>query len=143
MTARGEKIREKVRIVEVGTDYEHVERLRRRPLGHAIREWLGGNARQPHDKACARTVSIIELDHAAVIAALAAVDGVCIFPGQTATEFLAAAQPDIYIKGGDYTTESLNKDERRVVEASGGKIMIIPFIEGKSTSVLLKKMSDW
>ena len=44
-----------------------------------------------------------ETDRAAVLAALQSVDAVCIFTDKTATKFLAAAQPDIYVKGGDYT----------------------------------------
>ena len=81
-----------------------------------------------------------ELDRASVLAALASVDGVCIFEDKTATRFLAAAQPDIYIKGGDYTLETLNQDERRTVEQAGGRIAIIPFVPGKSTTALLKKI---
>ena len=81
-----------------------------------------------------------EADRAAVLAALASVDGVCIFAESTATRFLAAAQPDIYVKGGDYTLNTLNQDERRTVEAAGGKIVIIPFVPGKSTTAMLKKI---
>ena len=82
-----------------------------------------------------------EQDRAAILAALESVDGVCIFAEKTATRFLAAAEPDIYIKGGDYTLETLNKDERRTVEQAGGEIFIIPFVPGKSTTALLKKIS--
>lgn len=82
-----------------------------------------------------------EGDRAAVLAALASVDGVCLFTERTATRFLAAAQPDVYVKGGDYTLETLNPDERRAVEQAGGKIVIIPFVPGKSTTALLKKIS--
>jgi rfaE bifunctional protein nucleotidyltransferase chain/domain len=82
-----------------------------------------------------------ETERAAVLAALESVDGVCVFPEKTATEFLAAARPDIYVKGGDYTLDTLNKDERRTVENAGGKIIIIPFVPGKSTTALLKKIS--
>ncbi len=82
----------------------------------------------------------IEYDRAAVLAALASVDGVCIFDNKAATGFLAAAQPDIYVKGGDYTLETLNQEERRVVEAAGGKIVFIPFVAGKSTTGLLHKI---
>jgi rfaE bifunctional protein nucleotidyltransferase chain/domain len=82
-----------------------------------------------------------ETDRAAVLAALQSVDGVCIFAGRTATKFLAAAQPDIYVKGGDYTLETLNQDERRAVESAGGKIVIVPFVPGKSTTALLEKIS--
>ncbi|HTA95958.1 MAG TPA: adenylyltransferase/cytidyltransferase family protein [Verrucomicrobiae bacterium] len=82
-----------------------------------------------------------ENDRAAVLAALESVNGACIFAEKTATKFLAAAQPDIYVKGGDYTFETLNQDERRAVESVGGKIKIIPFVAGKSTTALLEKIS--
>jgi rfaE bifunctional protein nucleotidyltransferase chain/domain len=81
-----------------------------------------------------------ESDRAAVLAALESVDGVCIFAEKTATRFLTAAKPDIYVKGGDYTLETLNQDERRAVEQAGGRIVIIPFVPGKSTTALLKKI---
>jgi rfaE bifunctional protein nucleotidyltransferase chain/domain len=81
-----------------------------------------------------------EDDRAAVLAALQSVDAVCIFADKTATRFLVAAQPDIYVKGGDYTPETLNQDERRAVENVGGRIVIIPFVPGKSTTALLKKI---
>jgi len=77
-----------------------------------------------------------------VLAALESVDGVCIFTDKTATRFLSAAQPDIYLKGGDYTVETLNQEERHTVEQAGGKIMIIPIVPGKSTTELLKKISQ-
>jgi len=77
-------------------------------------------------------------DRAAVLAALESVSGVVIFLDKTATRFLAAAQPDIYVKGGDYTLETLNQDERRAVESAGGKIKLVPFVPGKSTTALLK-----
>jgi rfaE bifunctional protein nucleotidyltransferase chain/domain len=81
-----------------------------------------------------------ELDRALVLAALASVDAVCIFQEPQATRFLERAQPDIYVKGGDYTLETLNQDERRVVEASRGRIVIIPFVPGKSTTNTLAKI---
>ncbi|MFO1476666.1 MAG: adenylyltransferase/cytidyltransferase family protein [Verrucomicrobiota bacterium] len=81
-----------------------------------------------------------ESDRASVLAALESIDGVCIFSEKTATRFLAAAQPDIYVKGGDYTLESLNQEERRTVEQAGGRIVIIPFVPDRSTTALLKKI---
>jgi rfaE bifunctional protein nucleotidyltransferase chain/domain len=81
-----------------------------------------------------------ELDRAAVLAGLESVDAVCIFAEREAKRFLEAAKPDIYVKGGDYTLETLNQDERRTVEQAGGKILIIPFVPGKSTTALLKKI---
>jgi D-glycero-beta-D-manno-heptose 1-phosphate adenylyltransferase len=82
-----------------------------------------------------------EQDRASVIAALESVDGVCIFADRTATRFLERAQPDVYVKGGDYTLETLNADERRVVEKLGGTIAIIPFVPNQSTSALLQKIA--
>lgn len=82
-----------------------------------------------------------QTDRASVLAALESVSGVCIFTDVRATKFLALAQPDIYIKGGDYTPETLDQDERRAVESAGGKIVIVPFVPGKSTTSLLEKIS--
>ena len=82
-----------------------------------------------------------ETDRAGVLAALASVDAACIFAEKTATHFLEVAQPDIYVKGGDYTPATLNQDERRAVESVGGKIIIMPFIPGKSTTALLEKIA--
>lgn len=83
-----------------------------------------------------------ETDRAAVLASLASVDGVCVFADTVATTFLAAAQPDIYVKGGDYTLETLNQDERRAVESAGGRIVLVPFVPGKSTTALLERISQ-
>lgn len=82
-----------------------------------------------------------ETDRASVLAALQSVDGVCIFTDTAATRFLAAAQPDIYVKGGDYTLDTLNQDERRAVESAGGRIVLVPFVPGKSTTGILDKIS--
>lgn len=83
-----------------------------------------------------------EADRALVLAALESVNGVCIFAEKSATRFLTAAQPDIYVKGGDYTLDTLNQDERRAVESAGGRIVIIPFVPGKSTTTLLAKIAN-
>lgn len=83
-----------------------------------------------------------EQDRALVLAALQSVDAVCLFPEREATRFLTTIQPDIYVKGGDYRLETLNQEERRAVEVGGGRILILPIVPGKSTSGLLKKMSE-
>ena len=82
-----------------------------------------------------------ESDRASVVAALQSVAGVLIFSEKTAAHFLSVVQPDVYIKGGDYTLETLNQEERRTVENAGGKIIILPFVPGKSTTALLEKIS--
>ena len=82
-----------------------------------------------------------ESDRASVVAALQSVAGVLIFSEKTAAHFLSVVQPDVYIKGGDYTLETLNQEERRTVENAGGKIIILPFVPGKSTTALLEKIA--
>ena len=111
-----------------------------RQQGDALLLGLNGDDAVRQLKGPERPVNM-EGDRAAVLAALESVDGVCIFAEPTATRFLAAAQPDIYVKGGDYTVETLNQDERRTVESAGGRIVIIPFVPGKSTTALLKKIA--
>ncbi|MFO1499049.1 MAG: D-glycero-beta-D-manno-heptose 1-phosphate adenylyltransferase [Verrucomicrobiota bacterium] len=81
-----------------------------------------------------------ETDRATVLAALAAVDAVSVFPESTATSFLRLANPDIYVKGGDYTVDTLNQEERQAVEQGGGRIIIIPFVPGKSTTALVTRL---
>lgn len=111
-----------------------------RNLGDALLVGLNGDESVRQLKGEGRPVNS-EADRAAVLAALESVDGVCVFSDRTAARFLSTAQPDIYLKGGDYTLESLNQEERRTVEEAGGKIVIIPFVPGKSTTELLKKIS--
>jgi D-glycero-beta-D-manno-heptose 1-phosphate adenylyltransferase len=83
-----------------------------------------------------------ESDRAVLVAALQSVDAVCVFREKTAARFLAAAQPDIYVKGGDYTLETLNQEERRIVEQGGGRILVLSLVPGKSTTALLQKLSQ-
>ena len=111
-----------------------------RNFGDALLLGVNGDAGVRGLKGPTRPVNS-ESDRAAVLAALESVTVCCIFPEQTATKFLAAAQPDIYVKGGDYTLETLNQDERRAVESAGGKIVLVPFVPGKSTTSLLEKIS--
>lgn len=81
-----------------------------------------------------------EQDRATVLAALESVGAVCVFAGSTATDFLKRARPDVYVKGGDYTLETLNRDERAVVEAAGGSFVFIDFLAGRSTTNVLRRM---
>jgi rfaE bifunctional protein nucleotidyltransferase chain/domain len=83
-----------------------------------------------------------EGDRAGVVAALRSVDAVCIFEERSAARFLAAAEPDIYVKGGDYTLDTLNQEERRLIESAGGKIVILPLVPGRSTTTLLAKIAS-
>jgi D-glycero-beta-D-manno-heptose 1-phosphate adenylyltransferase len=83
-----------------------------------------------------------EADRAEVIAALASVDYVVVFPEMRATSLLETIRPGIYVKGGDYTAESLHAEERSALERMGTKIRIVPFEAGHSTSELLEKLKN-
>lgn len=79
-------------------------------------------------------------DRAEVLAALAAVDYVVIFDDVTAETLITAIKPDIYAKGGDYTIEKL--PESKAVTAYGGKIVLVPEVPGRSSTNLIKKLSE-
>jgi rfaE bifunctional protein nucleotidyltransferase chain/domain len=79
-------------------------------------------------------------DRAEVLAALACVDFVTIFPETRATQFIEAAQPAIYVKGGDYTLETLDVEERAALEKIKAEIRIVPFERGYSTSGLIEQL---
>jgi rfaE bifunctional protein nucleotidyltransferase chain/domain len=83
-----------------------------------------------------------EQDRAGLLAALESVDAVCIFAEMDARDFLERSRPDVYAKGGDYTIETINQDERRLLERIGVRIVILPEVPGKSTSALLQKMQS-
>lgn len=79
-------------------------------------------------------------DRAEILAALQCVDLVTIFPQVRATEFIAAAQPQIYVKGGDYTSETLDEQERALLQKIDAEIRLIPFESGYSTSGLIERI---
>ena len=81
-----------------------------------------------------------ESDRAEVVAALQCVDLVTIFPEMRATRFLAAARPAIYVKGGDYSSETLNDEERAALKQIGAQIRLVPFEAGYSTSGLIEQI---
>ena len=111
-----------------------------RNLGDVFLVGLTGDASVRELKGPGRPLNS-ETDRALVLAALQSVDAVCIFPELTAQRFLSVAQPDIYVKGGDNTLETINQEERRLVERQGGKIIIVPGVPGKSTSGLVEKIA--
>lgn len=111
-----------------------------RALGDYLLVGVNGDASTRELKGAGRPI-INANDRAEVVAALAAVDLVTIFPEVRATRFLELAQPSIYVKGGDYTVDSLNDSERKLLEQVGTEIRIIPFEKGYSTSSLLAKLT--
>jgi rfaE bifunctional protein nucleotidyltransferase chain/domain len=110
-----------------------------RGLGDALLVGITSDANVRQLKGAGRPVNGQE-DRAAMVAALESVDGVFVFPELDARHFLETARPDVYAKGGDYTLETINQDERRLLEKLGVKIVILPEVPGKSTSATLNKL---
>ena len=111
-----------------------------RNLGDVLLVGLNADASVRDLKGPGRPVNC-QSDRATVLAALESVGGVTVFPEKTATDFLLHAQPDIYVKGGDYTLETINQDERRAVESHGGRVAILPIVPGKSTTAILERIA--
>ncbi|MBI5396658.1 MAG: adenylyltransferase/cytidyltransferase family protein [Verrucomicrobia bacterium] len=77
---------------------------------------------------------------AELLAGLAAVDYVVIFNGARATAVMRALEPDVYVKGGDYTLATLDADERCVLEACGTTIKLVKLKKGYSTSSIVERI---
>ena len=112
-----------------------------RKLGDALVVGVNGDASVRALKGPMRPLNSAA-DRAEVLAALACVDFVTIFPEKRATHFLQAAHPAVYVKGGDYKPETLDPEERAALERVGAAIQIIPFEPGYSTSGLIDRMSS-
>jgi len=86
---------------------------------------------------------IVPEEHRAyMLASLEAVDAVVVFDSSRCDRELAALAPDIYVKGGDYTPESLDPGERAALLAAGTRIVIKPFIPGFSTTDIIRKIKE-
>jgi D-glycero-beta-D-manno-heptose 1-phosphate adenylyltransferase len=110
-----------------------------RALGDALVVGLNGDRSVRELKGNGRPINN-ERDRAEVLAALECVDLVTIFPQMRATQFISVSNPAIYVKGGDYTSDTLNAKERAVLKKIGAEIRILPFEKGYSTSLLLERM---
>ncbi|MFL6531610.1 MAG: D-glycero-beta-D-manno-heptose 1-phosphate adenylyltransferase [Chthoniobacterales bacterium] len=110
-----------------------------RVLGDALAVGLNGDESVRALKGDSRPLNP-ERDRAEVLAALSSVDYVAIFTEVRATHFFERIRPAIYVKGGDYTPESLNAEEGAVLERIGCEIRIIPFERGYSTTQLIDRM---
>jgi D-glycero-beta-D-manno-heptose 1-phosphate adenylyltransferase len=124
-------------------DLLHVGHIRyltaARALGDALIVGINGDQSVRELKGAGRPVNN-ENDRAEILAALDCVDLVTIFPEIRATRFLEIATPDVYVKGGDYNQDTLNAEERQVLQKIGAKIDIVPFERGYSTSDLLARL---
>ncbi|MBR2374620.1 MAG: adenylyltransferase/cytidyltransferase family protein [Lentisphaeria bacterium] len=83
-----------------------------------------------------------EDDRAFLLCSLKAVDKAVIFDSPRCNRELEALAPDVYIKGGDYTEDSLDPDERAALKKSGSRIVFISFVPGHSSTGIIRKMKS-
>ena len=79
-------------------------------------------------------------DRAEVLAGLRSVDHVVVFDDATAEELVRQIQPDIYVKGGDYSLDRL--PEAAIVAAYGGRTVLVPMVEGRSTTNVIRRLQQ-
>ena len=79
-------------------------------------------------------------DRAEVLAGLRAVDHVVVFEEDTAEELVRRLRPDVYVKGGDYSLDRL--PESAIVTSYGGRTVLVPMLEGRSTTQVIRKMQQ-
>ncbi|HEX2179216.1 MAG TPA: D-glycero-beta-D-manno-heptose 1-phosphate adenylyltransferase, partial [Actinomycetota bacterium] len=80
-----------------------------------------------------------EEERAAVLAALGCVDAVVVFDEDTPERALEALKPDVFVKGGDYALTEI--PEKQLLESWGGQVAIVPYLKGRSTSALIRRMA--
>jgi rfaE bifunctional protein nucleotidyltransferase chain/domain len=124
-------------------DLLHVGHIRylkaARELGDALVVGINGDASVTELKGGNRPLNW-ERDRAEIVAALESVDYVTIFSETRAVHFLANARPAIYAKGGDYEMETLDAEERAVLQDIGAEIRILPLSAGYSTTALIERL---
>jgi D-glycero-beta-D-manno-heptose 1-phosphate adenylyltransferase len=113
--------------------------MRARELGNFL--WIGLNTDESVRKLKGQKRPVnSEITRSIILASLFFVDAVTIFDEDTPIHLLEEIHPDIHIKGGDYNKEDL--PEYNTVIEYGGRVEILPFIEGESTTGLIKKIKE-
>lgn len=114
-----------------------------RGLGDALLVAINSDRSVRELKGAGRPV-MTEDERAEMLAALAAVDYVTVFDENSPRALIAEVLPDVLVKGGDYSLDEIHGREE--VEAAGGRVLSLPFVEGASTTSIIgrvkKVMSD-
>lgn len=119
----------------------HLDYLEKaRALGAQL--WVGLNSDESARRLKgARRPIIPQMERARLLLALRPVDSVIIFSDDTAIRLIQALKPEIYVKGGDYAPMPDQPikplPEREAVEAYGGRVVLIDYLPGRSTSALI------
>ena len=116
----------------------HVDYLEKaRALGDYLVVALNTDETVRQLKGDTRPVNHLE-DRMKVIGALRCVDCVVSFSEQTPEAIITEIRPDVHVKGGDYTEDSL--PEAKIVRSYGGSVVIMPTLEGRSTTGIIERM---
>lgn len=107
-----------------------------RELGDVLIVGVNSDASVKRLKGASRPVNT-ESDRAEMLLALFSVDYTCIFEEDTPLELIQIIKPDILVKGGDYAPSAIVGAD--FVRERGGRVEVIPFVEGKSTTSILER----
>jgi len=123
-------------------DLLHVGHLRyltqARALGDALVVAINSDRTVRELKGAGRPV-FNEAERAEILAALRVVDYVTIFDDVSPRSFITELLPDVLVKGGDYDLDQIHGREE--VEAAGGKVISLSFVDGASTTALIERMN--
>jgi D-beta-D-heptose 7-phosphate kinase/D-beta-D-heptose 1-phosphate adenosyltransferase len=124
-------------------DLLHVGHLRylrlARALGDALAVGLNADACVKRLKGDKRPI-LPESERAELLAGLACVDYVCIFEEDDPRALIKIVVPQILVKGGDWPIDKILG--RDTVEAAGGKVLSLPFVEGRSTTTIVREIAE-
>ncbi len=124
-------------------DLLHVGHLRylaqARALGDALAVGLNSDASVRAIKGEKRPI-LPENERAELLAGLASVDYVCIFPEQDPRDLIKAVLPSILVKGGDWSVDKILGAD--TVLAAGGQVLSLPFVEGRSTTSIVASIVE-
>jgi D-beta-D-heptose 7-phosphate kinase/D-beta-D-heptose 1-phosphate adenosyltransferase len=116
----------------------HVDVLdRARREGAALVVGVNSDASVKRLKGPARPIRT-SVERIAVLAGLEAVDAVVLFEQDTPIELVRAIEPDVIVKGGDYSPETIVGAD--LVTARGGRVVVIPLVDGHSTTSTIEKL---
>jgi len=118
----------------------HAEYLMQaRSLGDALLVLINSDRSVQKLKGSNRPI-IDEHNRAYMLCALESVDSVVMFDTQRCDDMFIELRPDIYVKGGDYTLETINPQERDALQSVNTDIRFLPFIQGFSTTDIVTKL---
>jgi len=118
----------------------HVRYLEQaRTLGDALMVAINSDRTARELKGNGRPL-VNENDRAEILAALRSVDYVTIFDDVSPRSLITELVPDVLVKGGDYALNEIHGREE--VEAAGGRVVSLPFVEGASTSAIIERMKQ-